>query len=463
MSSSKNGLAVGFFFLIYILSIISNPGFMGTDEYWTGITRYIPAQEKNLHNMMEADDVKSPTQMMPLLGLSHLALNLGLEAPYDQYRFVQILIGLFSTILLGLSLLFFLPKEKYFYTFLSFAFYFAGAFGLTRPMFESLSAPWILLSALSLQYYLKNKNLPINLKLVIFSVIAVSIAFLLRPQTGICALGLLGFLAFEKDWKALVWACLIGLCFFILAGIPDIYLRDGFHSSLKGILFYNIKHGASYDVQPWFFYIPLVFLMMWGPFWISRQTKDIFKKFWAEHKVYWVYIIFLITLHSLFPQKWERFVIPVLGLMILILSDWFSYFWKLGFKKRMIALAALNTFLWIPTNFFTAQKNIIEMSLHLDSHPEIKEVIRFNKSPQWITEVFIRRKDWTWLEVDALPAALSCNARLVMNLKDFKNLNPDFIVEEIFETNLIEKVAYRLNPEKNLRRTPLILLKNKGC
>ena len=147
------------FFLIYILTIILNAGFMGTDEYWTGITRYVPAQEKNLHNMMAADDVKSPTQIMPLLGLSHLALNLGFKAPYAQYRFVQIFVGLFSTLLIGFCLLQFLPKEKYLFVFLSFTFYFAGAFAFTRPMYESMSAPWILLSALCLQHYFKNKNL----------------------------------------------------------------------------------------------------------------------------------------------------------------------------------------------------------------------------------------------------------------------------------------------------------------
>lgn len=156
------------FFLVYIATAVLNGGFMGTDEYWTGITRYIPAQEKNLQNMMLADDVKSPTQLMPLMGLSHLALQAGFLAPYEQYRFVQIFVGIFSTLLLGFCLLYFVPQEKHLIVFLSFTFYFAGAFAFTRPMFESMSAPWILLSALSLNSYFKQRHL----RWVLYSVLA---------------------------------------------------------------------------------------------------------------------------------------------------------------------------------------------------------------------------------------------------------------------------------------------------
>ncbi len=460
MFKANSRIAITLFFLIYILTTLSNAGFMGTDEYWTGITRYVPAQTKNLSNMMAANDVKSPTQIMPLLGLSQIALKLGVEAPYLQYRFVQIFMGLFATLLVGFCLMRFIPEQKQFLVFTCFTFYFAGAFAFTRPMYESMSAPWILLSALSLQEYFKNKNL----KWVIWSVAAVSIAFMLRPQAGICALGLMGFLCVRKDWKAFSWAAALGLVFFILAGIPDIFLREGFHSSLKEILFFNVKYGALYAQQPWFFYIPLVFLMMWGPFWISKKSLELFKGFWSDHKIFWVYIVLLVGLHSFFPQKWERFVIPVVGLMILIMADWIHYFWQQGQKTRIWTLGIFNLILWFPATFFPAQKNIIEMSLYLDSHPEIKEVVRYKNNPHWITEVFISRTDWRWREVQELPTtSLNCESRLVMNLSDFEKLKPELAVETIFETNLIEKVAYKFNPEKNLRRTPLVLLKDKGC
>jgi hypothetical protein len=455
------------FFLVYILTAFINAGFMGTDEYWTGITRYVPAQEKTLHNMMVSDDVKSPTQIMPLLGLSHLAWHAGLNAPYEQYRFVQIIVGLFSTLMIGFCLLYFIPSDRHLFTFLTFTFYFAGAFAFTRPMYESMSAPWILLSALSLKKYFSDQRI----KWVLLSTLAISISFMLRPQTGVCAVGLVGFLLFRRDWKAFFAASALGLFCFILAGLPDIYLREGFHSSLKGILFYNVQHGASYAQQPWFFYIPLLFVILWGPFWLSRKTGPMLKAQWPEHQVYWVYIFLLVGLHSLFPQKWERFLIPVMGLLILILADWIEYFWRQSSHKRIFSLIVVNAIVWIPATLFPAQKNIMDMSRYLDVHPEILQVFRLHKNPQWITEVFIRRKDWKWVEVDEIPTQpLTCDARLVMNIHDFEKfqvgeapLNERFAVEKVFETNLIEKVAYRFNPEKNVRRTPLVLLQEIQC
>lgn len=437
---------------------------MGTDEYWTGITRYVPAQEKNFDNMLGPDDVKSASQLMPFVALSHLSYKLGLEEPYSQYRFVQMSFGLLSTFLLVLFSFLFFKAEIATYSILAFAVYFGGPFIFTRPMFEAVSAPWVLLSALAIQKYQER----FELRRSLISVFGISLAFLLRPQVGICALGLLYVIAENKRWRDLVYALLLGLVFFIIAGIPDLFWGSGFHSSLKNILFYNVKHGATYGQQPWFFYLPLVFVMMGGPFLISKKSFQIFKDFWPQHKVYWIYIGLLIFLHSLFPQKWERFIIPVLPLMILITRDWISYFWRSKARLRVIAALIINGLLWIPANLSPAQNNIIEMSVYLNKHPEIHEILRFENKPEWITEVFISRKDWKWTDVKPWPdLEPSCSQRLIVQEGDYPNLpsalSQNLVIETKFETNMIEKVAYKLNPTKNLRRTPLLLLKSKNC
>lgn len=437
---------------------------MGTDEYWTGITRYVPAQEKNFDNMLGPGDVKSASQLMPFVALSQLALKLGLEEPYSQYRFVQISFGLLSTFLIVLLCFSFFSSELAVFSILAFVIYFGGPFILTRPMFEAVSAPWVLLSALAIQRYTER----LQLKWALLSVFGVSVAFLLRPQVGICALGVLYLIAEKKQWKSLIYACLLGVVLFLLAGIPDLVFRNGFHSSLKEILFYNVEHGASYGQQPWFFYFPLVFLMMGGPFFLSRNSVGLFKELWPKHKVYWIYIGLLVLLHSLFPQKWERFIIPVLPIMILISRDWISSFWKQGSRRRVFVVFAVNGMLWFPANLFPAQNNIIKMAVYLNEHPEIKEILRFENKPEWITEVFISRKDWKWNEIQQWPTEeLGCSQRLVIQEGDWLNLQPKLKekleTEAIFETNLIEKVSFKLNPSKNLRRTPLLLLKSTNC
>jgi hypothetical protein len=120
--------------------------------------------------------------------------------------------------------------------------------------------------------------------------------------------------------------------------------------------------------------------------------------------------------------------------------------------------------LLIPASFFPAQKNLIEMSLYLNEQPQITNLYRMNKNPEWITEVFILRKDYQWIEISSLPQELQCSDRVIMNEKDFEALPPSgFVVDQVFQTNLIEKLSYRMNPSKNIRRTPLYLLKSKNC
>lgn len=433
---------------------------MGTDEYWTGITRYVPAQERTYQNMLKDDDVKSPTQMIPLVWTSHRALDLGIKSPYGQYRFVQISLGLIGLFLILWGLHRYLRKDELPWVLLTMGFYFAAPFALTRPMYESLSAPFVLWSALSLTRYRQTSAL----KEILISTLMISLAFALRPQTGIAALAIPALALVKKDGKGFTAAALLGLVLFILLGIPDWTLRGSWHYSLQAILFYNVEFGASYAQQPWFYYILLTIGLLWGPFWISKHFPATFKKYWDSQLIHWIFIFLILGLHSFFPQKWERFVIPVLPLLILILSDWIKEFWQAGHQKRLWGLLAVNLLFWFPSSFFPAQQNIISLSLHLDQHPEIKTLHRLNNNPQWITEAFIRRQDWRWSEAGSPPESLSCSERLVMNQKDFQSLSMQNLeIDQIFETNFLEKLAYKMNPGKNQRRTPLYLLKAKGC
>ncbi|MFN8792084.1 MAG: hypothetical protein ACK5Y2_11580 [Bdellovibrionales bacterium] len=448
---------------VYVATIWLNPGFMGTDEYWTGITRYVPAQTQDYQNMLREDDVKSPTQLIPFVWLADRALELGLKAPYDQYRFVQIFFGLLSLTVLLFALIRYSDPDSRAFRALTFTFYAAAPFALTRPMYESVSAAFVLLSALALQDFLQN---PERRSQVWVSTLAISCAFAFRPQAGIAALALPFFLLQRRHFKSIVDCLGLGLLAFIILGLPDLILRGSWHHSLKAILFYNVKHGASYGEQPWYYYLVLTLALLWAPFWISRAFPSIQRRMWPQHQVFWTMILAVVFLHSLFPQKWERFLIPVLPLLLWILADGMQEFWRRGHRTRVISLALLNFALWIPASFFPAQQNILQVSLYLETHPNVRVLQRLNRNPEWITEAFVQRADWQWHDITQVPStALPCETRLIMNQRDFESLSDlgPLEVEKVFETNFLEKVAYRLNPTKNVRRTPLYLLRSRTC
>jgi len=459
--SWKGGLAL--LALVYLATIWLNPGFMGTDEYWTGITRYVPAQTQDYHNMLREDDVKSPTQLIPFVWLADRANDLGLESPYDQYRFVQIFFGLLSLTGFLFALMRYSTPDSRAFRALTFTFYAAAPFALTRPMYESVSAGFVLLSALALKSFLEN---PQHRHQVWLSTLAISCAFAFRPQAGIAALALPFFLLQRRHFKPLLECLGLGTLAFVVLGLPDLILRGAWHHSLKAILFYNVKHGASYGEQPWYYYVVLTLALLWAPFWISRAYPSIQRRLWPQHQVFWTMILAVVFLHSLFPQKWERFLIPVLPLLLWILADGLQEFWRLGHRIRVSVLGVLNIALWIPASFFPAQQNILHVSLYLESHPHVRVLQRLNRNPEWITEAFVQRTDWQWQDITDMPkSALPCETRLIMNQRDFETLNDlgPFEVEKIFETNFLEKVAYRLNPSKNVRRTPLYLLRSRSC
>ncbi len=241
--NAKIVLIIGF--AVYFSVLLINDGFMALDEYWVGITRYIPAQTSSLMTLVSPDDVKSPLQLLPMHAAAQLALNLGITAPYWQYRFVILLLGLISILVLGYAFVKYarvakLTDKESGFLFLMMIFYFAGPFAITRPMFESIAAPWLTLAGvLAFSYDLNEKR-----RDLVWGVLFVSLSFVLRQQLGICALVFIALPLLKKKWNDFFIASGVGLVCFILSGIPDYFIRGKFHFSLLNLTIYNYEHGS---------------------------------------------------------------------------------------------------------------------------------------------------------------------------------------------------------------------------
>jgi hypothetical protein len=177
-----------------------------------------------------------------------------------------------------------------------------------------------------------------------------------------------------------------------------------------------------------------------------------------------------VFLHSLFPNKWERFVISLVPVLVLIFYPFLDYL-QLQFKKhkvRLILLYSLNGFLFILASYFPAQENLIQMSLYLNKHPEIKKIHRVNETPGWITEAFILKKNFQFIESNETLLQSEnwsdCSNAFVVGSAQadfFKPLTDKLHLNAVFNVNLIEQAAFKLNPSKNPRRVQLKLY--SGC
>jgi hypothetical protein len=456
---------------VYFLVLLVNDGFMALDEYFVGITRYIPAQSSSLMTLVGTDDVKSPLQLLPMHAVAQLALEVGVTSPYWQYRIVIFVLGLISVALLLLAFFKFsqinkLNQAETNFLLLMFTFYFAAPFAFTRPMFESVAAPWLCLAGVWALSYDQTEKL----KDLLWGVFFGSMAFVLRQQLGLCALVFIILPLLKKNWKHFFVASALGLLFFVLSGIPDYFIRGQFHFSLLNLTLYNYKHGSEYGNQSVLFYPALIFAVAFVPFLIKKYPVGFNSKYLVKYRSLWIILLLFVFLHSLFPQKWERFVVSVLPFLIFLVFPYLYYLqqnYQLH-KRRLISLYTLNGVLFIIASFFPAQKNLIEMSLYLDSHPEIKKVYRIADTPGWITEAFILHKQFVFVD-SSLEQVQSvnwteCDQALVVGeaqAESLKNLTENLKLKAQFDVNLIEQLAFKLNPQKNLRRVQLKLY--TGC
>lgn len=441
---------------------------MATDEYFTGITRYIPAQTSDIYHLVSSEDVKSPLQILPMHIFAQLALKLGITHPYWQYRFSFSALALLNALILGWVFLNYTGgKNNKLKTvhFLMFGFFFLAPFSFTRPMFETLAAPWVALSALFASRY---DHLELR-KDLLRSVVFISIAFMMRQQVGICALALLILPLLKKHRADFVWASLIGLLFFILLGVPDYFLRGEFHYSLFAILKYNVAYGSSYATHPIYTYPVLIFFLCFGPWWIMRFPSGFWRDHLKKYRAEWLMLLLFVVLHSSFPQKWERFLISMIPLFIILLSPLVLNLLESAKtrKLRTGTLIAFNLMLFVPATFFPPQKNLIELSQFIDKHPEVKTVFRVDNTPEWITDAFIKNPQFHFRDIkqneisNLIPD--TCSDILVISQYLADKVNKEvWSYEASLAVNAIEAIAYKMNPTKNVRRAPLVIYKGKN-
>ncbi|MCK6599351.1 MAG: hypothetical protein L6Q37_13380, partial [Bdellovibrionaceae bacterium] len=288
---------------------------------------------------------------------------------------------------------------------------------------------------------------------------------------GIGALTLPILLLWKRDLKGLLFCAVSGLIFFILAGIPDLLLRGSFHHSLLAVTTYNIDHGHEYGNGSILFYPLLLLGMSFFPILITKDFNKAFLLSVLKKNTFSVlFIFFFVALHTYFPQKFERFLVPIIPLFLILLTPFIAHLLK-HFKKykiRLLCLFILNSTILTAAAFQPSQGNIIKMALFIDQHPKIEKIFNFESTIEWLPEKFISKNS----QFKIIPISSNsladidpslCENIIVINeflYEQKKALLSAYDVKAKFGVNFIESLAYRFNKKNNIRRSPLIVL---GC
>jgi len=165
--------------------------------------------------------------------------------------------------------------------------------------------------------YCIHKNPKITLSSIFWSGIFFGLAFALRFQVLSMA-GVVGIvLLAKKEWKpAFYFSSGFLLASFLVLGLTDWIGYGRPFASVIGYFLYNSENAYAYTTGPWYQYIGLLIGALIPP--ASLALLFGFARTWKKFPyIFWPTLAFFIA-HSLFPNKQERFILPILPFVLML-------------------------------------------------------------------------------------------------------------------------------------------------
>ena len=223
-------------------------------------------------------------------------------------------------------------------------------------------------------YSLKSRD---NLRNAFIAGLLFGLAFALRYQTFLISGTVGAVFLFRKEFKEMFWfAAGFTLLALLVQGTADILAWGYPFASFMEYVRYNMAHSEDYTTGPWYNYIllllgalipPMSFLVLYG-----------FLKNWRKAIVIVLPIVVFFVLHSYFPNKQERFILPVVpAILVLGVIGWEGFvsrseFWakhRRTVKSLWISFWALNLILLLPFSTYYGKKSRVEAMYALYGKP----------------------------------------------------------------------------------------------
>lgn len=449
-----------------------NIGIIALDDYSNEIRAMIPAQMQTPLSILVNEGVHPPVARVALRSLTQVLLSIGVEDPVWQLRISLALLAIVifvSTASFVLRLTRSLASEVRETAAFLIAFYFASPLFFSRPMVESLAIPFLLGScALAHDYQESGRRRSLFASL---SVLAVGCLF--RPQLGACAPVLFLLPLLKRRYIDAVALFGVGLAAIVGTGLVDVALGREFHASLRRYAEYNQSAGEWHGTSP-FYVLPLLFVALSLPPALFSRYKG-FDWRGAYRPLFTVGLFFVafLVVHSAFPHKEERFMIPVLPLFLLLLTPLLAHFRRVGNRWRLAYFHAINGLLLVLVVTQVPQANSIELVRAVDKLPGVTKVYSLEDSIVLFPNAYgLRAKQMTTEGVSRAQLVAttewSCDRPLVVRFdkSDFLlsvEMKNRFTRRAVFPPGLIERALIRTNPAHNLRRGQLELWLPAHC
>jgi hypothetical protein len=459
---------------LYAVTALTNQGIVAIDDYATVTRRFLPAQDHTVSGIISAAKFRSPLPVLEHFALARVALSLGQVHPLSQLRFDLLVLSLLAfglmawaghTLFAGYAE----PDRRQHRTVfaLLLGFYFLAPVAFTRPMIESLAAPWVLVAAAAGSVYFREGGRG----WLAAAVVAITIAAMMRPQTGVVFLALPMLIVMRRRWvDLLVLGAAAAVCF-VAAGLVDFALVGGFHQSLRAYGQFNLANSSSFGVEPWYLYLLLLLGLSLPPVFLARyRGLDWEGRYRPLFPALFMFGVFLLA-HSVVPHKEERFAIPVLPLFLVLLTPLAVYLLAaVGQRWRVILFAVVNGIALVLLVSSPIQRTVLGVAEWLDHHTGIGFVVLAQNEVlmpwAFIAHPVARRVGLTESDLSGEVAA-DCS-RVVVSLADSEaadrvRASGRFRPVARFSPGPLEAAVVWLNPRHNARRGPIVVFAPAGC
>jgi hypothetical protein len=302
------------------------------------------------------------------------------------------------------------------------------------------------------------------------------LAFSIRFQTSTFIGGLgLALLIRKKIMHAVMFGLGAACSILLIQGLGDTLVWGYPFAEFRGYVDYNLKYSGSYPNGPWYNFSLLAAGLLIPP--VSLFVIFGFLKDWKKNLIILLPVLTFFIFHSSFPNKQERFILPVVPFIALLgTAGWVTYyrasaFWqknKTLYRACIVFFLAVNTVLLLALSLSSSKKNRVDAMRYLSKDRNIDCFVVENSNHDGGIQMplFYLRKQWPMqydlIQGDSLakferdvdhPGA--CRPKYVLFMEDenidarvnnFKKYFPGITYETTIQPSFLDEVMRWLNP-----------------
>lgn len=343
-----------------------------------------------------------------------------------------------------------------------------------RNLVEVVCIPFLITGIWMILNYESKKN---EVSYLILSGIVLGFGMNIRYQTSIFIFGIILSLLIEKKWRKTIFVSFgIALSFMVIQGFTDYYIWKKPFAEFIEYVKYNIASKDIYVTNSWYTYILLLLGIFIPPISIFLLI-GFFSSLKKKYLILFIPSLLFLVFHSMFPNKQERFIIPMIPFYIILgMIGWNAIINKSNYLQRHTkAIYYSWIFFWIINilmlpviSTMYSKRARVESMTYLSKYQNIKMLLledSNHESAKMPPEFYLGQWISVWevnktKNIDTLRYYMKISAEiyhpkhvlffedknLARRIKGIKEVFPKLKFEKVIEPGLVDNILYILNP-----------------